>query len=99
MSSVGSDRVVRCTVESMAYSACGLRVGDSFQVGPDGVRMPDGQPFCWFAMASVISMLKGRVGDDLDGWLATEPLLACPDPPEALLMRLEDATADGSPEA
>lgn len=78
---------VRCTVEAMNYSACGLRAGDFFEVGPEGLTVPEGRPFCWFAIASVIPLLNGRLGDD--EWLATRPLVACPDPPEALHMRLE----------
>jgi len=78
---------VRCTVVGMNYSACGLRVGDYFEVGPDGLVVPEGRPFCWFAIASVIPLVNGRLDDD--DWLDTRPLVACPDPPEALHMRLE----------
>lgn len=86
-------RTVRCTVESMHYSACGLRVGDWFEVSAAGVSLPEGGEFCWFAIASVLPMLNGRLGDDADAWLASSPRLACPDPPEALVMRL-DLVAD-----
>ena len=82
-------RRVRCTVTSMQYSACGMEVGDYFEVGEDGVSVPDGKAFCWFAIASVIPLLNGRFGADGDAWLASRPLVACPDPPEALHMRLE----------
>lgn len=80
---------VRCTVSQMNYSACGLAIGDWFEIGPDGVRLPEDGEFCWFAIASVLPIVAGRFGDDLETWLASEPLLACPDPPEGLLMRLE----------
>jgi uncharacterized repeat protein (TIGR04076 family) len=78
---------VRCTVEAMNYSACGMRVGDSFDIGPDGLEVPEGQAFCWFAIASVLALLSGRIDDE--GWLDRQPLVACPDPPEALHMRLK----------
>lgn len=82
---------VRCTVESMSYSACGLRVGDFFEVGPEGVSLPPGRHFCFFAIASVAPLLGGRLdGEQPDEWLAARPLLACPDPPERLLMRVEE---------
>ena len=81
---------VRCTVEAMNYSACGMRVGDWFEVGPEGLAVPDGKPFCWFAIASVVALLSGRI--DEEGWLDGRPLVACPDPPEALHMRLERVT-------
>ena len=85
-------RTVRCTVESMNYSACGLRKGDYFEVDSKGFRMPDGQPFCAFAITTVLPLLAGRLdSEDADEWLESRPLLQCPDPPEALWMRLEAA--------
>ena len=85
-----SGPTVRCTVESMNYSACGLKKGDYFEVGADGLSMPDGQSFCFFAISSVLPLLNGRLdGDSAQEWLETAPLLQCPDPPEALWMRLE----------
>ncbi|SDY56361.1 TIGR04076 family protein [Herbiconiux ginsengi] len=94
-------RTVRCTVESMAYSACGLKTGDWFEVDADGLRLPDGLPFCAFAITTVLPLVNGRLDDDgADDWLASKPLVQCPDPPEALRMRLEIVqpapAADGS---
>lgn len=92
---MSAGRRVRCTVESMNYSACGLAVGDSFEVGPEGVSLPEGKHFCWFAIASVAATLGGRLETTTpDAWLAERPLIACPDPPENLLMRLEEVVAD-----
>ena len=84
-------RTIRCTVESMNYSACGMVPGDSFEVDGDGeLSIPNGRPFCYFAIASVVPHLNGRQDDDEgQSWLDSKPLLACPDPPEALYMRLE----------
>lgn len=84
-----SGTVIRCTVESMNYSACGLEVGDSFEIDEDGlvVRAPEG--FCYFAIASVLPLVSGRIGGGGDAWLDQRPVVACPDPPEALHMRLE----------
>ncbi len=79
--------VVRGTVESMNYSACGLRVGDSFEVHDGQLRLPPGQSFCFYALASIIPLLSGHAGRE-DGWLDACPLVACPDPPEALYIRL-----------
>lgn len=84
-----SGETIRCTVESMQYSACGMSVGDSFEIDADGLRVRAERGFCYFAIASVLPMLNGRHGTDLDAWLDSKPLLACPDPPEALHMRLE----------
>lgn len=85
---------IRCTVESMQYSACGLQVGDSFEVGPEGLSVHAEAGFCYFAIASVVPLLKGRCGQDVDDWLDSRPLVACPDPPEALRMRLERIEPD-----
>ena len=80
---------VRCTVEALNYSACGLAVGDSFELGPEGLSTPAGAGICFYALAAVAGLL-GAV-PDADEWLDTRPLVACPDPPENLLIRVERA--------
>lgn len=92
-----SRRVIRCTVESMNYSACGLRVGDSFEVDEDGLVVNAADGFCYFAIASVLPLISGRIGGGDDDWLDNRPLVACPDPPEALHMRLERVDRDAGP--
>ncbi len=83
-------RRVRCVVESMNYSACGHVPGDAFEVGPDGLRITQGSGFCYNAVIAVLPMITGKMGTgDIDEWLAGRPLVMCPDPPEALRMRLE----------
>lgn len=83
-------RGVRCVVESMNYSACGMVPGDAFEVDEDGLRITRGGGFCMFAIASVLPLLQGRIGTaGLEEWLATRPMVACPDPAESLRMRLE----------
>jgi uncharacterized repeat protein (TIGR04076 family) len=92
---MSAGRRVRCTVESMNYSACGLEVGDYFEVGPEGVSLPEGRHFCFYAMASAAPLLCGRLeSPDIAAWLAERPLIACPDPPENLIMRLEEVRTD-----
>lgn len=78
---------IRCVVESLNYSACGLAVGDTFEIGDDGVATTSGVGICFYAIASVASMLSAV--DDVDAWLASEPRVACPDPPENLVLRVE----------
>jgi uncharacterized repeat protein (TIGR04076 family) len=87
---------IRCTVESMAYSACGMVPGDAFEVDELGtLTIPNGRPFCYFAIAQVVPHLVGRLdGLPEDEWLNGSPLVACPDPPEALWMRLERLQPD-----
>lgn len=89
-----SPRHVRCTVEALNYSACGLTVGQSFDVIGNDLSVPGDTGFCYFAVASVLSMLNGRAGGgDIDEWLESRPLLTCPDPPEGVHLRLELVSA------
>ena len=92
-----SRSVIRCTVESMNYSACGLQIGDSFEVDEDGLVVHAPEGFCYFAIASVLPLISGRVRGGGDAWLDDRPLVACPDPPEALHMRLERVDRDADP--
>lgn len=86
---------IRVTVDSMYYSACGLKIGDYFEVGPEGLSVHADDGFCYFAIASVLPMIQGRFGDNLEEWLASRPIVACPDPPEALHMRIERSPGGG----
>jgi len=72
-------------------SVCGLSVGDYFEVtNGSEVRIPEGKHFCLFAISSVIPLLPAKArqlpGDD---WLEIDSLVACPDPDEKLVMRIE----------
>jgi hypothetical protein len=52
--------------------------------------VPKGKRFCYFAIAAVIPSVLGHLDADTPGhYLNTRPLLACPDPPENLHMRVE----------
>lgn len=80
---------IRCTVESMTYSACAMSVGDHVDIDERGVHLPPGRGFCYFAIAAVANAMSGRPPDEsLSGWAAREPVVACPDPPEDLHMRV-----------
>jgi uncharacterized repeat protein (TIGR04076 family) len=72
-------------------SVCGLSVGDYFEVTESSkVRIPNGKHFCLFALSSVLPLLpaKMRAFDGAD-WLSQDNLVACPDPEERLIMRIE----------
>jgi uncharacterized repeat protein (TIGR04076 family) len=70
---------------------CGLVVGDYFEVTESSrLRIPDGRHFCIFALASVLPLLAAKQRKLPKGdWLETESLVACPDPDERLVMRIE----------
>ena len=72
-------------------SVCGLAVGDYFEVTESSrVRIPAGRHFCLYALAAVLPLLpaKMRALDPAD-WLAHDSLVACPDPDERVILRIE----------
>jgi uncharacterized repeat protein (TIGR04076 family) len=72
-------------------SVCGLRPGDSFTVTRSSeLRLPDGGHFCLYALAAVLPLLPARQRAlDPGEWLARDCEVACPDPEERLVMRIE----------
>lgn len=72
-------------------SVCGLAPGDCFEVRSSSrVTIPEGKHFCLYALAAVLPLLPAKqralaAGD----WLAGESEVACPDPEERLVMRIE----------
>ena len=83
---------LRLTVDRIeGRSVCGLREGDWFELTESSrVRIPEGRHFCLYALSAVLPLLpaKQRKLPDED-WLETETLVACPDPEERLVMRIE----------
>ena len=83
---------LRVTVERIeGRSVCGLKVGDYFEVTESSrVRIPEGKHFCLFAMQSVLALLPAKMRSlPADDWLEQDSLVACPDPDERLIMRIE----------
>jgi uncharacterized repeat protein (TIGR04076 family) len=72
-------------------SVCGLQVGDYFEVTESSrVRIPAGRHFCLYALAAVLPLLPAKMRAlDANDWLAQDNLVACPDPDERLIMRIE----------
>ncbi len=83
---------LRITVVAIeGRSVCGLHVGDYFELTESSqVRIPDGKHFCLYALAAILPLLpaKQRVLAGAD-WLDQDSLVACPDPDERLIMRIE----------
>jgi uncharacterized repeat protein (TIGR04076 family) len=83
---------LRVTVERIeGRSVCGLEPGDYFEVTESSrVRIPAGSHFCLYALSAVMPLLpaKQRRLPDED-WLEQDALVACPDPDERLVMRIE----------
>jgi uncharacterized repeat protein (TIGR04076 family) len=83
---------LRVTVEEIrGRSVCGMAVGDYFElVESSKLRIPEGKHLCIYALNAVLPLLpaKQRQLDEND-WLETDTLVACPDPDEQLIMRIE----------
>ena len=83
---------LRVTVaEIRGRSVCGLEVGDWFEVrNSSQLVLPEGRHFCIFALAAILPLLpaKQRALDEND-WLSSDNLVACPDPDEQVIMRIE----------
>ena len=83
---------LRVTVDRIeGRSVCGLSVGDYFEVTESSrIRIPDGRHFCMFALAAALPLLAAKERKQPPGdWLEGESFVACPDPDERLVMRIE----------
>ena len=83
---------LRVTVDRIeGRSVCGLAVGDYFEVTESSrVRIPNGHHFCMFAIAAALPLLAAKQRKQPPGdWLEKDSLVACPDPDERLVMRIE----------
>jgi uncharacterized repeat protein (TIGR04076 family) len=72
-------------------SVCGLKEGDYFEVTDSSqLRIPDGAHFCIFAIAAVMPLLPAKQRQlPSDDWLEIDSFVACPDPDERVIMRIE----------
>ena len=83
---------LRVTVERIeGRSVCGLAVGDYFDVTESSrVRIPEGRHFCLYALSAVLPLLPAKQRKLPEGdWLEQDSLVACPDPDERMIMRIE----------
>lgn len=83
---------LRVTVVAIeGRSVCGLQVGDYFELTESSrVRIPPGKHFCLYALGAVLPLLAAKQRAlDPDDWMARDSLIACPDPDERLIMRIE----------
>ena len=83
---------LRVTVERIeGRSVCGLAVGDYFEVTESSrVTIPEGKHFCLYALSSVLPLLPAKQRQMPPGdWLEQDNFVACPDPEERTIMRIE----------
>jgi len=72
-------------------SVCGLKPGDYFELtNSNEIKIPQGKHFCIYAMQAVASLLPAKQRQLPQGdWLEKDNFVACPDPDERLIMRIE----------
>ncbi len=83
---------LRITVVAIqGRSVCGMRVGDSFELTESSkLRIPPGQHFCIYALSAVLPLLAAKQRQLSAGdWMERDSLVACPDPDERLIMKIE----------
>ena len=83
---------LRVTVTAIeGRSVCSMQVGDYFELTESNkLRLPPGKHFCIYALSSVLPLLAAKQRQLSEGdWLERDSLVACPDPDERLIMKLE----------
>lgn len=83
---------LRVTVERIeGRSVCGLEVGDYFELTESSrLRIPPGRHFCIYALQSVLPFLAAKQRELAESdWLAQDSHVACPDPDERVIMRID----------
>jgi uncharacterized repeat protein (TIGR04076 family) len=83
---------LRITVDAIeGRSVCGMRVGDYFEITESSkLRIPGDQHFCMYALGAVLPFVAAKQRDLAENdWLARDSIIACPDPEERLLLRIE----------
>jgi uncharacterized repeat protein (TIGR04076 family) len=83
---------LRVTVDAIeGRSVCGLQVGDYFDLTESSkLRIPAGKHFCVYALSAVLPLLAAKQRQIAENdWMERDTLVACPDPEERLIMRIE----------
>jgi uncharacterized repeat protein (TIGR04076 family) len=83
---------LRVTVVAIeGRSVCSMQVGDYFELTESNkLRIPAGRHFCVYALSSVLPLLAAKQRQlAANDWLERDSLVACPDPDERLIMKLE----------
>ncbi len=83
---------LRVTVVAIeGRSVCSMKVGDYFELTESSrLRIPAGAHFCIYALSAVLPLLAAKQRQlAANDWLERDSLVACPDPDERLIMKLE----------
>jgi uncharacterized repeat protein (TIGR04076 family) len=83
---------LRITVERIeGRSVCGMQVGDYAElVQSSRLQLPAGKHFCLYALQAAIPLLAAKQRQlPAADWLERDCHVACPDPDERLIMRID----------
>ncbi|MEV6693607.1 TIGR04076 family protein [Micromonospora sp. NPDC051196] len=83
---------LRVVVERIeGRSVCGMKVGDQIDLTEScRLSIPAGQHFCMYALAACLPLLPAKQRALAEGdWMARDSHVACPDPEERVIMRIE----------
>ncbi|HEX5594490.1 MAG TPA: TIGR04076 family protein [Micromonosporaceae bacterium] len=83
---------LRVVVERIeGRSVCGLKVGDHIELTESSrLSIPAGGHFCLYALAACLPLLPAKQRPLPDGdWLERDNHVACPDPDERVILRIE----------
>jgi len=83
---------LRVTVVAIeGRSVCSMAVGDYFELTESSkLRIPEGRHFCVYALSAVLPLLAAKQRQlSSNDWLERDSLVACPDPDERLIMKIE----------
>ena len=83
---------LRVVVERIeGRSVCGLVPGDYLDLTESSrLTIPAGRHFCLYALAACLPLLPAKQRPVPDGdWLARDNHVACPDPDERVILRIE----------
>jgi uncharacterized repeat protein (TIGR04076 family) len=73
---------LRVTVEAGDRPmVCSHRVGDSFELQGENLRLPPGQTFPLYPLAALLPLLPAKQRrTHRNDWMTTDAVIACPDP-------------------
>ncbi len=83
---------LRVTVVAIeGRSVCSMSVGDYFELTESSrLRIPEGSTFCIYALSAVLPLLAAKQRQlAANDWMERDSLVACPDPEERLIMKIE----------
>jgi uncharacterized repeat protein (TIGR04076 family) len=83
---------LRVTVTAIeGRSVCSMQIGDYFELTESSkLRIPAGKHFCVYALSAVLPLLAAKQRQlAANDWLERDSLVACPDPEERLIMKIE----------